>query len=346
MSGKRRATLSDIAERVGVSIATVSLALKEHPRISEATRTRVRAVADELGYQPDPALGALAAYRNHTTVDRGVVVGVLIEESMRDKWNKSRNRMAVHEGVKERADAYGYKLELFYYSDHDREQESLGRVLISRGIRSLLIAPRTYNRQRHSIAMPWQNFAAVSILNVRPEGPFHCSIPDFRENSRLLLKSLLNRGIRSVGLYISDTFQEWTRESAFHTQYALHPGWKDFIAEVPPMIGPENAREPFVNWYQKYRPEVVITHLNLAEPFLRDAGVSVPEECGIVYLDTRDYPERSGINVNDIQIGRNAMDLLHSQTVAFHFGLSPNPLRVSQFGFWNEGLSLSRPQVP
>ena len=51
-----RPTLQDIAKRAGVGKATVSLALRNDPKISAATRERVRAIAEELKYRPDPAL--------------------------------------------------------------------------------------------------------------------------------------------------------------------------------------------------------------------------------------------------------------------------------------------------
>ncbi len=46
--------LRDVAARAGVSMATASLVLSEHPgaRISMATRARVRAAAEEIGYRP------------------------------------------------------------------------------------------------------------------------------------------------------------------------------------------------------------------------------------------------------------------------------------------------------
>lgn len=50
----KRATLSDIAQEAGVSVATVSLVLNDRPaRISDATRDRVRRVAGSLGYRPN-----------------------------------------------------------------------------------------------------------------------------------------------------------------------------------------------------------------------------------------------------------------------------------------------------
>ena len=52
-----------VAEHLGLSQATVSMALAGHPRIPAETRDRVLAAADELGYRPNPALRSLARYR-------------------------------------------------------------------------------------------------------------------------------------------------------------------------------------------------------------------------------------------------------------------------------------------
>jgi LacI family transcriptional regulator len=41
-----------VAERAGVGIGTVSRVLNDSAGVAEATRVRVRAVMDELGYRP------------------------------------------------------------------------------------------------------------------------------------------------------------------------------------------------------------------------------------------------------------------------------------------------------
>lgn len=51
--GQRHPTLVDVARLAQVAPSTVSRALKESPRISEATRLRVHAAARGLGYQPN-----------------------------------------------------------------------------------------------------------------------------------------------------------------------------------------------------------------------------------------------------------------------------------------------------
>jgi LacI family transcriptional regulator, galactose operon repressor len=59
--GPRRPTLIDVARLAQVAPSTVSRALRESPRISEATRIRVRAAALGLGYQPNRVAQSLRA---------------------------------------------------------------------------------------------------------------------------------------------------------------------------------------------------------------------------------------------------------------------------------------------
>lgn len=53
-------TLADVARRAGVSAATASRALSDHPHVAPATRARVRAAAAELDYVVSPEASRLA----------------------------------------------------------------------------------------------------------------------------------------------------------------------------------------------------------------------------------------------------------------------------------------------
>src|SRR5215207_4575164 len=68
----RRPRLEDVAARVGMSPASVSMVLSNAPGPSAATRERVLAAAAELGYRPDRTASLLARRRTH-------LVGVLME---------------------------------------------------------------------------------------------------------------------------------------------------------------------------------------------------------------------------------------------------------------------------
>jgi DNA-binding LacI/PurR family transcriptional regulator len=61
MSG--RPTMTDVAERAGVSRALVSIVFRDVPGASEQTRERVRAAAHELGYSPDRRARSLSRRR-------------------------------------------------------------------------------------------------------------------------------------------------------------------------------------------------------------------------------------------------------------------------------------------
>ena len=62
--GPRRPTIADIAQRAGVSKGSVSYALNGNPGVSEPTRRRILAVAEEAGWQPSRAARALSASRS------------------------------------------------------------------------------------------------------------------------------------------------------------------------------------------------------------------------------------------------------------------------------------------
>jgi DNA-binding LacI/PurR family transcriptional regulator len=76
-SGGVRPTINDIAERAGVSKATVSFAFNAPAKISVETRDRVLRVADELGYVPDPVARTLATKRIGS-------IGLLLPQPIQD----------------------------------------------------------------------------------------------------------------------------------------------------------------------------------------------------------------------------------------------------------------------
>ena len=61
-----KATIEDVASAAGVSVATVSRALRGLPNVATSTRQRVKDVAEQLNYSPDPAAARLAAGHTRT----------------------------------------------------------------------------------------------------------------------------------------------------------------------------------------------------------------------------------------------------------------------------------------
>jgi len=81
-TARTRVTLATIADRLGVSVATVSNAYNHPTRLSGALRERIFAVAAELGYPgPDAAARTL---RRGVTDTVGVLLGVALSDALED----------------------------------------------------------------------------------------------------------------------------------------------------------------------------------------------------------------------------------------------------------------------
>jgi DNA-binding LacI/PurR family transcriptional regulator len=65
-AGAERSTIEDVAHAAGVSVATVSRALRGLPNVATSTRARVEEVARGLNYRPDPNAARLATGRSRT----------------------------------------------------------------------------------------------------------------------------------------------------------------------------------------------------------------------------------------------------------------------------------------
>ena len=63
--------LKDIARHAGVSVMTVSKALRDQPDVSAATKVRIKSLAQQMGYVPDSSAQGL---RNRTTKLFGLVI--------------------------------------------------------------------------------------------------------------------------------------------------------------------------------------------------------------------------------------------------------------------------------
>ena len=72
---KQRVSLKDLAKRLGVSIATVSRALHSNPEIGKEMQNKVKALAKELNYRPNPFAQSL---RSEAPKMIGVVVPNLV----------------------------------------------------------------------------------------------------------------------------------------------------------------------------------------------------------------------------------------------------------------------------
>lgn len=127
MADSSRVTLSDIAERLGLTKVSISKALRDHPDISTQTKARVREVAKEMKYTPNRLARSLRTDRTGTL---GVVVPKIAHNFFADAL----------EGVNDVATANDYEIILCVSGEQkDRERQHL-RTLLSMQVDGLLIS--------------------------------------------------------------------------------------------------------------------------------------------------------------------------------------------------------------
>src|ERR1043166_1089931 len=113
MQEKSPPSMQAIAERAGVSRATVCLALRNDPRLLPTTRERVRALARELSYRPDPVMSLhMARVQARKPVKQVGTIGFVTAFPTRMGWrNTSGLYLDYFEGASDRAHQLGYRIE-------------------------------------------------------------------------------------------------------------------------------------------------------------------------------------------------------------------------------------------
>ena len=83
MRASTRVTIKDIAEKAGVSKTTVSFAFNDPSKLSSSTCTRVLAMAERLGYVPDPVARTLTTRRTGAV---GILLPQPVHEALRNPY--------------------------------------------------------------------------------------------------------------------------------------------------------------------------------------------------------------------------------------------------------------------
>jgi len=121
-----RASIVDVAQRAGVSVATVSRALRDMPNVSTSTRDRVLRAAQELQYAASPLASGLVTGRVRS-------VGVVLPYAGR--WFFAE----VIRGIEEALRDHGYDLVLHVVSDDRRRADFFESLPVRRRVDALLV---------------------------------------------------------------------------------------------------------------------------------------------------------------------------------------------------------------
>ncbi|RRJ96436.1 LacI family transcriptional regulator [Opitutaceae bacterium TAV4] len=350
MNTKTRVSLRQVAARAGVSHSTVSLALRAHPSIPAATRERLLALVEEMGYRPDPMLTALNVYRQSR---RGAafqsVLAWLNAFVERDMLQDNPDCVLYRKGAEARAREAGFVLEEFWLREPGMTPARLAQILTSRQIQGVLLPPMPFSDT--DLGMPWERFSVVA-LGFSHQPVFHMTANAQYRSARLATRNLYRLGHRRIGLFTWPDQEERT-DCNFLSGFSCECNrfaMPSLLCSVDSQLDRrerdavfyENWRAQMNAWIAREHPDALL----LPDPIVAERlglGSKVNargKRLAVAVL--AHYAQHSwfaGIDQNAERTGSAAVDHLIHMIQRNERGRPDLPLRIFVEGVWRDGAS-------
>lgn len=304
----RRVGLREVAEAAGVCLMTVSLSLRDSPRISPETRARVRETAEKLGYRPDPEIARLMGQLRSSRMVRNSVAIALIDVRAGAAPPDHAYVVALRKGVLSRAEALGYGTAMFRLHDYGRDAERMLRVVRNRGITGVILLPGN-----EPISFPpsvkWDGLSVVAATTSVLFPRFHKVVPNQLFNAMTIVEDILRRGYKRIGAILSQSLEQRSGH-----QYSLALNWHGHgkhILLLPDAETPEQHAARIAQWMQRRDFDVVFAQdINLVRAAMRRCKPVPRRQLGLVSLSTIDDPSVAYQDELPGYIGESAVSLL------------------------------------
>lgn len=305
--GPRASTLSDVARRAGVSIATASKAINDRGDVAAATRARVLAVAEELSFTPNAMAKGLLAGRTGT-------VGLLTSDL------EGRFMIPILMGAE---DAFGAgRINVFLCDargDAIREQHHL-RELLSRRVDGIIVV----GRQTDPRASLGQELPVPVVYAYAPSNdPRDLSLtPDNYAGGRLAIEHLIACGRRRIAHVSGEPSYAAARDRLAGARSALAEAGLELVGEPMFSEWSEHWGRDAAALLLQQHPEIDAIFCGsdqLARGVLdsaRDLGRAVPDDLAVIGFDNWELlaansrPELTSIDANLQQLGRQSAQRL------------------------------------
>lgn len=332
-------TYRDIAALAGVSVYSVSCALRNRPGISAERRAHIKAVAEKAGYRPNPLVTALMTQHRRPTARRQMraIIACLMSaqtDGLMSTHSWLRERF---EGVRAACEQAGFLFEKLRWDDFGESSRRLFSSLRARRVPGVVFQGGDVPEWCLS---GWNNYALASVGNRRINLPCHFASTDDYRNAWIAMETLAGLGYQRIGFAMTRTqrvirsdyramaaFQAWTTQSGRKGRAAPPPFWME-----------KWDREAFLLWRRKHRPDVVIAIERTPLDYLHEEGLRTPEDIGFVHLNLEtNWHDLAGIRQNHHEAGQAAAHLVIDQINRNAYGVPLHPRSIQITGDWFAG---------
>lgn len=332
--------MKDIARRAGVSVMTVSRALKGDPRHSLATREKVQRIARELGYRPHPYVAALMSNVARTRPTRAAAnLGVLHFEE-----GENVPKHGFYRGILARAGELGFHAEPFFIGAGAPPATRMRQILVSQGIRGLILLPAPEGFA--SIDFDFQGFTASAIGHsiTRPLLPRVAS--DIYAGCVQAFDEMVRRGYRRIGMINT----EYVNRLARHLYSAAVLAYQEFGARgvllreliVPEPVESAKVIRRMASWIRREMLDAVVSPtfgIPIYE-ILCAEGFAIPEELGYLHLLNYRHPDVTFLDQMVEFMGAKAVDMVVAAINRNDFRMAEIPYTLSTLSRWEDRKTL------
>jgi LacI family fructose operon transcriptional repressor len=338
-AGDEHFTLQDIADVTGYARSTVSLALRNHPSLPAETREKIHAAAEKMGYRPNPLVAALMTQLRCKKPCGTETIALLnlsgkpaAELSKKDLFYKQ-----LFAGIETAAEAMGVTIDEII-ATQEMSGRTMSRILTARGIHGVLLFPGRSIEETEEA--PDLNPFTVVQIGFGGRTPFHRVVADYTHDIDLALKTVRDAGIKKLG-FAASALRDRSADYGWSSRFLLDQARQPRSAHIPfiKKCGPEFTRDEFMTWFERYKPETILVAGTREYDWLKEAGVRIPQDCGIINLCQRENPGMAGIDPCTNEVGRAAVELLMSLLQSNRIGLPEFPRLISIQGKWIDGES-------
>ena len=340
---RKRITMADVASVAKVHQTTVSLALRNDPRLPRATRLRIRALAESMGYRPDPMLSALNFYRTSGDAAKTQPSMAFIMRSRADL--PAENFFAVEQflqGARRAAERMGYRLVAFPIDDTPSEGARLSRILKSRGVWGIIIG--ALDAGVRELSMDWDCFSGLCIESQHLGLSLHRVANNQSGSTRIAVRRLFELGYRRIGLAVGE-IEETSLGKPFTAGYLIEVHEHRGLRSLPPLLlrseDPGATAARLGSWVRGHKIDAVLGNWSNIPELLRMAGLSIPRDVGVATLDYN--PHRgaiAGIRQSHELVGERAVEALALLMKTNQRGLISLPNTTLVDGLWQDGPEL------
>jgi len=194
--------LKDIAQAAGVSVMTVSKALRDKPDLAVATKERIRKLAAQMGYVPDVSAQTLRTRNTR-------VLGLVLSTST----NPINARLCL--AIEEQAYELGYEVLLAHTLNRTDREEAVLRRMIARRVDGVFISPVYRLEPKAPIYEELERRRIPTVL-LGHGAPFCATFPAVETEdvaaSEAVTRHLFELGHRRIAFFAGPMICPWARE--------------------------------------------------------------------------------------------------------------------------------------